>query len=439
MRPEVSDELVEQIEEVGTKNGYQSTGEFVRDSVRRRIEELRASPLININQPSDSTDFEFGIDVMSEQPITYDLFNPTNNANMLVFGDTSHSVDDRRSNLFQQANTNGVEVIVIDTDDKYSDVCSAVNGEHVVVGSDIGLNPLEIQEIPDSVLKQDNVHLDPYTEKVERVLLFLETLLRVRNMELGDGRAILEKAIHSSYQQKGITRDPETHGKESPTMSDMVNTLQNMAENPEEYSFLHSELETANIKQGASHILIALQQFRHGKEFENLSHQTEIDINNSSSFTYIEVQTQERYGGMGLTMQLLFNMVYEYSKTTQNNVVFVIDDSRHVMTNGMNIDFLVQPTRHSRHYDLSIQLITSSVNDFFTHDLSHEVARNCSIKQFNTVEKFDEKTALDDLKLDRTQFEYVKNAQVRASNSTQSILILNNKTCIIDSSSHVPT
>lgn len=41
MRPRIPDELAEKIDEVADDHGYQSAGEFIRESSRRRLEELQ--------------------------------------------------------------------------------------------------------------------------------------------------------------------------------------------------------------------------------------------------------------------------------------------------------------------------------------------------------------------------------------------------------------
>ncbi|MDY7080990.1 MAG: type IV secretory system conjugative DNA transfer family protein [Halobacteria archaeon] len=182
-----------------------------------------------------------------------------------------------------------------------------------------------------------------------------------------------------------------------------------MAENPDEYSFSESEQERLKIESNASELLIGMEPFTEGGEFENLSQKTEVDIT-GSKVVYLDLQQQETRGGTGLMMQLLFNAVYERAKqATDKKVIFAIDEARYIMKDASNLAFLEQAVRHSRHYDLSIQFITQTIDEFFAQDESEAIADNCSLKLLHRVEGMDEELA-DELDLTGQQMDYVRTA-----------------------------
>jgi hypothetical protein len=285
----------------------------------------------------------------------------------------------------------------------------ALGGERIVVGGNVGLNPLEIRETPDEVLEETGGELDPFGAKLKDVMSFFESFFESRGNPLGERRGTLENAVKEAYNEKGIYRDPDTHGNESPLVTDVVDVLRSMAEEPDEYTVSESDEERSKIETNASELLIGMEPFTEGGEFENLSSETEIDIT-GSKVVYLDLQQQETRGGTGLMMQLLFNAVYERAKEeTDKRVIFAIDEARYIMKDSTNLSFLEQAVRHSRHYDLSIQFITQTIDEFFAQEESEAIADNCSLKLLHRIEGMDDELA-DELDLTPRQKEYVATA-----------------------------
>lgn len=355
---------------------------------------------------------DFGVQPYNGSPVIVDRFGRSMGYNMLTVGNigSGKSFSTKLNLVRTMMRQEDVDIIMLDPLQGFIGITEALNGNRVVVGGDVGLNPLELHETPERILEQADGDLDPYSGKLKDVMSFFDTFFQMRDMTLGDDRGILEKALQKSYEDKGITSDPKTHGKKSPTMHDVLDNLRLMAESGEEFAFSKSDTETERIENGASRLLVALQPFRKGGEFENLSKETEIDIS-QSRVTYLDLQQQEGRGGTGLMMQLLFNAVYERAKNTENKVIFAIDEARYIMKDAANLDFLEQAVRHSRHYNLSIQFITQTVDEFFAKDEAEAIANNCSLMQLNRVEGLDSDIARDKLNMNNAQIEYVRNAQ----------------------------
>jgi type IV secretory pathway VirB4 component len=207
----------------------------------------------------------------------------------------------------------------------------------------------------------------------------------MRENPLGDKRGTLESAVKQAHERRGITRDPETHGEESPTVEDVIEVLTDMAEDPEEHAVSEAEEEHETIASNASDLLIGLEPFTEGAEFAHLARETEIDIG-ESDVVYLDLQQQETRGGTGLMMQLLFNAVYERAKEeTDKRVVFAIDEARYIMKDAANLGFLEQAVRHSRHYDLSIQFVTQTSGEFALSPEARTIANLCSLTLIHRV------------------------------------------------------
>ena len=354
---------------------------------------------------------EYGVHAFNGSPVIVDRFGRETGYNALVIGNigSGKSFSTKLNLTRTLAQDEDAIVVMLDPLKGFVGVNRALGGERVVVGGNVGLNPLEIRETPDEVLEETGGELDPFGAKLKDVMSFFESFFESRGNPLGERRGTLETAVKEAYNEKGIYRDPDTHGNESPLVTDVIDVLRSMAEEPEEYTVSESDEERSKIETNASELLIGMEPFTEGGEFENLSSETEIDIT-GSKVVYLDLQQQETRGGTGLMMQLLFNAVYERAKEeTDKRVIFAIDEARYIMKDSTNLSFLEQAVRHSRHYDLSIQFITQTIDEFFAQEESEAIADNCSLKLLHRIEGMDEELA-DELDLTPRQKDYVATA-----------------------------
>jgi type IV secretory pathway VirB4 component len=110
----------------------------------------------------------------------------------------------------------GIEAIVIDPEDEYSRLCTAVGGVLIRLGrAGVHINPLELPAVPEG------------PDALVRRALFAHTVVAVL---LGDQpspaeRAALDSAVTAAYGLAGITSDPATWGRPAPLMRDLAAVL----------------------------------------------------------------------------------------------------------------------------------------------------------------------------------------------------------------------
>ena len=117
----------------------------------------------------------------------------------------------------------GIENYVIDPEDEYARLASAVGGTYLHLGAqDVRLNPfdLPIHTRPDGRRTASK-------DALVRRALFLHTVLSVL---LGSTltpteRAVLDRAIAATYQRAGITSDARTWTRPAPLLADLAATL----------------------------------------------------------------------------------------------------------------------------------------------------------------------------------------------------------------------
>lgn len=362
----------------------------------------------------------------NSSPIIYDRFENDQGYNWLTIGNIgagksfSTKVHLNRRRLYDKDTI----IVMLDPLQGFAGINEALDGDHVLVGGDYGLNPLELKKVPDEVL-EENPQLDPGGAKLKDLKAFFESFFQARGDELGEKWDTLQRAAKEAYSRRGIDLDdPSTHGRDNPTIQDdIVPVLFEMVTHIEEHTILNDLVDdeekvedvlekasevTEEEEQRAAHLLLAMEPFLEGGELENLGGESQFDIQNED-VVWLDLQQQEARSGLGLMMNLLFSSVYERAKQSDKKIIFAIDEARYIMRDKAALEFLEQAVRHSRHYDLSIQFITQTVDEFFQHSEAEAIADQCDHKMFFQTEGMDEEIA-SKVGMNAVQAQFVRNA-----------------------------
>jgi type IV secretory pathway VirB4 component len=165
-------------------------------------------------------------------------------------------------------------------------------------------------------------------------------------------------------------------------MSDVDAVLGEYAKRPEEtLGDDPSDREIENWAQTAADLRMAMHPFLEGGRYEHLNQPTEIGLSGSDAkrIVLLDIQQSESSGNMPLTMKLLFDAIYERAKQP-GEMMAVFDEAHHFLQNPGGLDWLERGTRYSRHFDLSLTLISQTADEFFVHPKAKTIADNCSIK-----------------------------------------------------------
>ncbi|ELZ29040.1 transfer complex protein, partial [Halogeometricum pallidum JCM 14848] len=231
----------------------------------------------------------------------------------------------------------------------------------------------------------------------------------LRGISLGDRRTTLELGLKRAYMRNSISDDISTHSNPSPTIRDMMDVFEDMVDEPEEF-VVRSDEEAGKIREDATWLLDQLRPFEEEGRHANLGKPSEFDIRDEKVI-YLDLAQQEGSvdSSTALTMQLLISLVYERAKETDKEVVFVIDEARYIMQDAASLAFLETVFRHHRHHDLSIRLVTQTVDEFFEHAESEAILDQCAVKQFHRLDGMDEEWA-EEFGLNYAQMRYVQDA-----------------------------
>ncbi|WP_211334111.1 VirB4 family type IV secretion system protein [Halopiger aswanensis] len=354
---------------------------------------------------------EFGIHKDNQSPVVIDPFARDNGYAMFTVGDTGSGKSfSSKQNFIRSIEQSKDRIgIILEPLNNWAGVAEALDAKRITVGGTLGLNPLEIRETPEHVQRAMGEDASPFNEKLDDAMSFLTNFFALRGISLGDRRTTLELGLKRAYKRNGITDDISTHSNSSPTIRDMMDVFEDMVDEPEEF-VVRSDEEARKIKEDATWLLDQLRPFEEGGRHANLGQESDFDIRDEKVI-YLDLAQQEGSvdSSTALTMQLLISLVYERAKVSEKEVVFYIDEARYIMQDAASLAFLETVFRHHRHHDLSIRLVTQTVDEFFEHAESEAILDQCAVKQFHRLDGMDEEWAKE-FGLNYAQMRFVQDA-----------------------------
>ncbi|WEL30179.1 Type IV secretory pathway, VirB4 component [Haloferax volcanii] len=354
---------------------------------------------------------EFGIHKDTHSPVVIDPFARENGYAMFTVGDTGSGKSfGSKQNFIRSIEQSTDRIgIILEPLNNWAGVAEALDAKRITVGGTLGLNPLEIRQTPEHVQRAMGEDASPFNEKLDDAMSFLTNYFALRGISLGDRRITLELGLQQAYERRGITDEIDTHGNPSPTIRDMMDVFEDMVGSPSEF-VVRTNAEADKLHEDATWLLGQLRLFEEGERYANLGRQSEFNIRDEKVI-YLDLAQQEGSvsSSTALTMQLLISLVYERAKETDKEVVFVIDEARYIMQDAASLAFLETVFRHHRHHDLSIRLVTQTVDEFFEHTESEAILDQCAVKQFHHLDGMDE-TWAKEFGLNYAQMRFVQDA-----------------------------
>lgn len=357
----------------------------------------------------------FGINENSMTPIFLDIFDRSNGYNILTTGMVGSGKSFSTSQILMEMERAypDLQQYIIDPMGGFQGVNNALDGDRIIIGGDESINPLEIQPTPEHVLKETQGKLDPWGMKKQEIKWFLKEFFRNQadNPMSGEEVSLLDRAITQTYHRFGITEDIETHSKDSPTLMDLIETLRMMAEDAEDFTDTNLEQEVEMRQTIAVSLIVKMEPFKPGGEYHNLAQETEIDITSNKTIYLDLQQIPEQSDNLGIMMQLLFMKIYQSAKSTTDKVALTLDEAHKLMGDESITGGLEELFRHSRHFDISINMLSQTPEEFYSTETAETIAKQCTIKRFHRVDKLNEDFAKQKLDLNNREIKFIENAE----------------------------
>lgn len=296
------------------------------------------------------TGIMYGINEHNDSLVIFDRFK-MENANMVIFAKSgagkSYTVklEILRQMMF------GTEVLVLDPEHEYEDLCTSVGGEYInfTFGSSAKINPFDLS----------NLYEEGENELGQKIISLHGLLKVMLGAMTPQQEAILDRSLVAAYKAKGITPDPATQTNEPPLMEDVYKALIGM-ENPE-----------------ADDLAARLEKYITGSFRGIFDQPTNINIKNQLTvFSVKEMEEELR----PVAMYMILDFIWTRIKKDLKKRILVIDEAWYFMQHPDSAAFIRAMVKRARKYYLGITTITQDVEDFLNTDYGKSIVTNASIQ-----------------------------------------------------------
>jgi hypothetical protein len=322
------------------------------------LENLNTGPLSTAfpfvsNELSDDRGILYGVNRHNDTLIIFDRFS-LENANSVVLATSGAGKSYAVKLEVLRSLMLGADVIVIDPEHEYEDLCAAVGGTYLEVSlaSNQRINPFDLprpfagqEEEPGRALRQN--------------IITLTGLLRLMLGEMNaDEEATLDQALLDTYALKGITLDdPKPHEKEPPLLGDLVDVLDSMT--------------------GGEELAKRLSRFTTGSFAGLFNQPTNVDLGKGMIvFSIRDLDDELR----PLAMFVILDFIWTLVRSEFRKRLLVIDEAWTMMQYPDSAKFLAGLVRRARKYFLGVTTITQNVHDFLGSDHGRTVIANSALQ-----------------------------------------------------------
>ena len=249
---------------------------------------------------------------------------------------------------------NGIDIIVIDPENEYKELCEAVGWTYVNIATNAQqyINPFDL---PPKIEDVEYGKGDLLRSQIMTLIWLIQILIWKLTAE---EEAVLDKAIQNTYALRGFSlEDDDYEWKQPPLMEDLMNVL-NWMEWWEQVWLRLSKYAT----------------WTFGKLFNNY---TNIDINNRITVFSIRdledaLKTPAMYN--------VLNFIWTKVRSMKRQRLLVCDEAWIMLQNDVSANFMFSMTKRARKYWLWITTISQDIEDFVRSPYGKPIVSNSSIQ-----------------------------------------------------------
>ncbi len=295
----------------------------------------------------------YGINRHNESLVIFDRFDlPNANANVFAISGAGKSfavkLEILRSLMLD------TEVLVIDPENEYVDLCKTVGGSFIPLSlqSSLHLNPFDLPR----AVRGDEAETGEVLRAATINLHGLFKLMLGSLTPAEDG--VLDKAIIDTYALKGIAlTTPDPGSIEPPTLHDLVDVLMTT--------------------DGGENMAKVLQKYTSGSYAGIFDRPTNVKLENQLVvFQIRDLEEQLRPIAIYIVLNFLWNKVRSELKKR----FLVIDEAWNLMQHEDSARFLFGIVKRARKYFLGITTITQDIEDFVNSPYGRPIITNSSLQ-----------------------------------------------------------
>ncbi|MBP9818324.1 ATP-binding protein, partial [Candidatus Shapirobacteria bacterium] len=245
----------------------------------------------------------------------------------------------------------GADIIVIDPENEYRDLCEATGGQYIAFGyqENSKINPFDLA-----------LEGDDGENALNSKILNLHKMLKIMIGEMTPiEESLLDRAIMDAYKMKGVTPDPETQKKEPPLIEDLYKALIGME------------------SKDGQNLAARLEKYIRGS-FAGIFNQ-KTTVNLKSNFVVFGIRNLED-ALRPVAMHIILDYIWTVVKKELRKRILVVDEAWYLMQYPDSASFLRGIVKRGRKYYLGVTTITQDVDDFLETAYGKEIVTNSSIQ-----------------------------------------------------------
>ena len=249
---------------------------------------------------------------------------------------------------------NGLDVIIIDPENEYQQLCEKVGGTyvHVSTNSQQFINPFDI---PPRIEDVEYGKGDLLRSHIMSLIWMIKLLIGTATPE---EEAVLDKALQGAYALKWFSMDADSYeGKQPPLMGDLMNTLESM--------------------DGGDKLALRLSKYVDGTFGKVFNNYTNIDINNKMTVFSIRdledaLKTPAMYN--------VLNFIRTKVRAQKKQRFLACDEARLLLQNPISAEFLYGLVKRARKYWLWVTTISQDIEDFVKSAYGKPIISNSALQ-----------------------------------------------------------
>ncbi|MEV8023040.1 ATP-binding protein [Streptomyces sp. NPDC086554] len=293
----------------------------------------------------------YGLNAVSGTPVLWDRFAQDNYNSITLARSGAGKSYLAKLELLRLLFT-GVTASVIDPEDEYVRLAQAVGGQVIALGADgVRLNPFDLPATSDTTTD------DAFTRRV----LFLHTFLTVLfggTLSAAE-KAVLDRAILSTYARCGITADPRTWRRTPPQLDDLAAILTGDAD------------PTAT---NLAHRLAPYTTGSHARLFNGPS--TTTTTGHLVVFALRQLPEEVKAPAMLLALDAIWRRVASPGRPGRH--VVLVDEAWLLMREGAGARFLFKMAKAARKHWTGLAVITQDADDVLASPLGRAIVSNAA-------------------------------------------------------------
>jgi len=299
---------------------------------------------------SDDKGVMYGINAHNGSLVIFDRFSMPN-YNSVVFATAGAGKSYMIKLEVLRSVMLGTEIIVIDPENEYRDLATAVGGQYIAFGYSEAskINPLDL-----SLVEEEGENA------LNSKILAAHKLMKVMLGAMDPiEESIMDKAMMEAYKMKGITPDPATQNREPPLIEDLYKSLIGMED------------------EKAKSLAARMEKYIKGSFAGIFNQKTTVNLNNQ--FVVFGIKNLEETL-RPVAMHIILDYIWTVVKKTLKKRILVVDEAWYLMQFEDSASFLRGIVKRGRKYYLGVTTITQDVDDFLETPYGKEIVTNSAIQ-----------------------------------------------------------